>query len=92
MSLAEGKTSYASQMFNGIKLNFAHGLEAPSGLTGYYVPDNGDNDPSDFPTGAPVINDQYRQWNYRSHSANMYAPSMEFVEGTGDDDDVFKLV
>ena len=47
VSLAEGKTAYAYvEMFSdGIKLNFAHGLEAPSGLTGYYVPDNDDNDP-----------------------------------------------
>ena len=55
VSLAEGKTAYAYvEMFSdGIKLNFAHGLEAPSGLTGYF-PDDDDNDPSTS-TGAPVI-------------------------------------
>ena len=96
VSLAEGKTAYAYvEMFSdGIKLNFAHGLEAPSGLTGYFIDDDDleSDDPSYlqtvFPTGAPSVNFT-ENGTQVSYAANMYAPSMEFIEGTGDDDDVF---
>ena len=41
-----------------------------------------------LPTGSTGDYDQYGQMVTESHAANMYAPSMEFIEGT-DDDDVF---
>ena len=89
VSLAEGKTAYAYvEMFSdGIKLNFAHGLEAPSGLTGYYVPDNDDNDPSDFPTGAPVITINTDSGITESQQTCMR--HRWSLLSTGDDDDVF---
>ena len=73
----------------GMRINLAQGIEAPSGLDGYYISDEeAHHDGNGTPAGAPTVSFTENGMQV-SYGTNLYAPSMAFVEGTGDDDDVF---